>query len=74
MWAVKPANFIGRLTNRLGEPVIRRAVARAMKILGGEFVLGETIDEAVRRGEKLFTKKQIYLQSTLKRPTDWSYR
>ena len=59
-WAVKPANFIGRLTNRLGEPVIRRAVARAMKILGGEFVLGETIDEAVRRGEKLFTKKQIY--------------
>jgi RHH-type proline utilization regulon transcriptional repressor/proline dehydrogenase/delta 1-pyrroline-5-carboxylate dehydrogenase len=35
---------------RLGEPVIRTAVARAMKELGGQFVLGETIDAAVRRG------------------------
>lgn len=37
---------------RLGEPVIRRAVTRAMKEMGNQFVLGETIDEAVRRGQK----------------------
>ncbi|NBR89610.1 MAG: bifunctional proline dehydrogenase/L-glutamate gamma-semialdehyde dehydrogenase, partial [Rhodobacteraceae bacterium] len=35
---------------RLGEPVIRSAVARAMKELGQQFVLGQTIDEAIKRG------------------------
>ncbi len=35
---------------RLGEPVIRRAVARAMQELGAQFVLGETIKKAVRNG------------------------
>ena len=37
---------------RVGEPVIRNAVARAMKELGHQFVLGETIGEAVKRGQK----------------------
>lgn len=37
---------------RVGEPVIRTAVARAMKELGHQFVLGETIAEALKRGEK----------------------
>jgi RHH-type transcriptional regulator, proline utilization regulon repressor / proline dehydrogenase / delta 1-pyrroline-5-carboxylate dehydrogenase len=35
---------------RLGEPVIRAAVQRAMKEMGQQFVLGETIAEAIRRG------------------------
>lgn len=35
---------------RLGEPVIRIAVARAMRILGKQFVLGRTIKEAVAEG------------------------
>ena len=52
--------FLGKLTNRLGDPVIRKAVAQAMKIMGGEFVLGETIDQARKRGERLFGKDQIY--------------
>lgn len=37
------------LLDRVGEPVIRGAVAQAMKIMGEHFVLGETIDEAQRR-------------------------
>lgn len=37
---------------RLGEPVIRTAVGRAMKEMGRQFVLGETISEAVKRGKK----------------------
>lgn len=45
---------------RLGEPVIRRAVARAMKEMGNQFVLGETIDEAVRRGQKWENKGYTY--------------
>ncbi len=36
---------------RLGEPVIRAAVARAMKEMGRNFVLGETIDAALQRAE-----------------------
>ena len=35
--------------NRLGEPVIRKATLQAMKILGGQFVFGRTIGEALKR-------------------------
>jgi RHH-type transcriptional regulator, proline utilization regulon repressor / proline dehydrogenase / delta 1-pyrroline-5-carboxylate dehydrogenase len=38
-----------RAMNRLGEPVVRTATAQAMKILGGQFVFGRTIDEALKR-------------------------
>jgi RHH-type proline utilization regulon transcriptional repressor/proline dehydrogenase/delta 1-pyrroline-5-carboxylate dehydrogenase len=41
---------VRHLTARLGEPVLRAAVRRAMRILAGQFVLAETIEEAVRRG------------------------
>ncbi|MEO7564301.1 MAG: bifunctional proline dehydrogenase/L-glutamate gamma-semialdehyde dehydrogenase PutA [Sphingomicrobium sp.] len=40
---------VGRAVGRLGEPVIRKAVAEAMKILGRNFVFGRTIDEALKR-------------------------
>ncbi len=56
----EPVNFIEKMINRLGEPVIRRSVVRAMKILGGEFVLGETLEDARRRGKKFFGNEQIY--------------
>ncbi|WP_336985548.1 bifunctional proline dehydrogenase/L-glutamate gamma-semialdehyde dehydrogenase PutA [Altererythrobacter aquiaggeris] len=38
-----------RTVGRLGEPVIRKATLQAMKILGGQFVFGRTIDEALKR-------------------------
>ena len=37
---------------RLGEPVIRLAVERAIKEMGHQFVLGRTIKEAVERGHE----------------------
>ena len=37
--------------NRLGEPVIRKATLQAMRILGGQFVFGRTIDEALKRAQ-----------------------
>ena len=40
---------LGRAVGRLGEPVIRTAVGQAMKILGGQFVFGRTIEEALDR-------------------------
>ena len=38
---------------RLGEPVIRAAVARAMKEMGRQFVLGEDIGAAMKRAREL---------------------
>ena len=38
---------------RLGEPVIRTAVTRAMKEMGRNFVLGETIEKAMKRAREL---------------------
>ncbi len=43
-------SVLRRAVKRLGEPVIRRAVQRAMKELGHQFVLGETISQALTRG------------------------
>ncbi|WP_299196336.1 bifunctional proline dehydrogenase/L-glutamate gamma-semialdehyde dehydrogenase PutA [uncultured Erythrobacter sp.] len=40
-----------RTMNRLGEPVIRKATLQAMRILGGQFVFGRTIDEALKRAK-----------------------
>jgi RHH-type proline utilization regulon transcriptional repressor/proline dehydrogenase/delta 1-pyrroline-5-carboxylate dehydrogenase len=47
-----PLDLIARLTGRAGEPVIRSAMRRAMRILGAEFVLGRTIAEAIERGRE----------------------
>lgn len=41
---------------RLGEPVIRRAVARAMREMGAQFVLGESIEAALERAANMQAK------------------
>ncbi|MCW1955831.1 MAG: bifunctional proline dehydrogenase/L-glutamate gamma-semialdehyde dehydrogenase PutA [Roseobacter sp.] len=45
---------------RLGEPVIRTAVGRAMKEMGRQFVLGETIVGAMERAAKMEAKGYTY--------------
>ena len=45
---------------RLGEPVIRRAVARAMREMGRQFVLGETINDAMTRADVLQKRGYTY--------------
>ena len=45
---------------RLGEPVIRTAVTRAMKEMGRQFVLGETIVTAMKRATELEAKGYTY--------------
>ena len=45
---------------RMGEPVIRRAVARAMREMGRQFVLGETINDAMTRADVLQRKGYTY--------------
>jgi RHH-type proline utilization regulon transcriptional repressor/proline dehydrogenase/delta 1-pyrroline-5-carboxylate dehydrogenase len=41
-----------RLIARAGEPFVRQAVGAAMKMMGEVFVMGRTIDEAMRRMKK----------------------
>ncbi len=45
---------------RLGEPVIRTAVGRAMREMGRQFVLGETIEKAMKRAEGMQAKGFTY--------------
>ena len=46
-WA--SANWLAKLVHRVGEPAVRRATLQAMKILGGQFVLGRDICSALKR-------------------------
>ncbi|HEY3521047.1 MAG TPA: bifunctional proline dehydrogenase/L-glutamate gamma-semialdehyde dehydrogenase PutA [Rhodanobacteraceae bacterium] len=46
------AGAFKRLIARAGEPVIRLAVRRAMRIMGHQFVMGRTIEEALDRSRK----------------------
>ncbi len=43
--------FFAKLVSRSGEPVIRQAMTRAMRIMGRQFVMGRTIGEALKRAE-----------------------
>jgi RHH-type proline utilization regulon transcriptional repressor/proline dehydrogenase/delta 1-pyrroline-5-carboxylate dehydrogenase len=44
-----PRGFVARLAGRLGEPVMRAAFRHAMRIMGHQFVMGRTIEEALER-------------------------
>jgi RHH-type proline utilization regulon transcriptional repressor/proline dehydrogenase/delta 1-pyrroline-5-carboxylate dehydrogenase len=46
------ASVLKRLVSRAGEPFVRQAVGAAMRLMGEIFVMGRTIDEAIRRMEK----------------------
>ena len=53
-------NVLRRIVRRSGEPVIRQAVTQAMRILGKQFVMGRTIDEALQRAEPMEAKGYRY--------------
>ena len=47
-----PASILRRMVRKSGEPVIRQAAYAAMKLLGQQFVMGETIRDAIRRADR----------------------
>ena len=55
-----PSNVINRLVNKLSEPVIRKVMNQAMKIMGHQFVLGRNIKEALKRGRDFREKGYTY--------------
>ncbi|MGP6088904.1 bifunctional proline dehydrogenase/L-glutamate gamma-semialdehyde dehydrogenase PutA [Antarctobacter jejuensis] len=55
-----PARALRGLVKRLGEPVVRNAVGQSMKILGRQFVLGQTIEEGLKNAKPLEKKGYTY--------------
>ena len=55
-----PVGHLRGAIKRLGEPVIRSAVGRAMKEMGAQFVLGETIQSAMKRAARMEAKGYTY--------------
>ncbi len=55
-----PAHALRHAIKRLGEPVIRTATTRAMKEMGRQFVLGETINGAMKRAAGMEAKGYTY--------------
>ncbi len=54
------AAALTRLIARAGEPVIRRGVDLAMRMMGEQFVTGETIGEALKRSREMEAKGFAY--------------
>jgi len=47
-----PGRLVSRLVTRIGEPMVRGAMRQAMRIMGHQFVMGRTIEEALDRSLK----------------------
>ncbi|WP_134500431.1 bifunctional proline dehydrogenase/L-glutamate gamma-semialdehyde dehydrogenase PutA [Microvirga pakistanensis] len=56
-----PESILGQLTKRIGLPAVRTATRQAMRVMGNHFVLGQTIEEALKRATS--SKGRIYRYS-----------
>ena len=52
--------LLKKTVGRLGEPVIRRSMNIAMRVMGRQFVMGETIEDAVERAKSKEKKGYVY--------------
>ena len=55
-WQDEFGRIAGKLISRAGEPIIRQAMTHAMRIMGKQFVMGRTIDEALARARESESK------------------
>jgi RHH-type transcriptional regulator, proline utilization regulon repressor / proline dehydrogenase / delta 1-pyrroline-5-carboxylate dehydrogenase len=56
-----PESILGQLTKRLGLPAVRTATRQAMRVMGNHFVLGQTIEDALKRAGS--AKGRVYRYS-----------
>ena len=52
--------ILRNMVRRLGAPVIREAIKQAMRIIGGQFVMGESIEEAIEKRSECRQEFQRY--------------
>ncbi|MFT6926387.1 MAG: RHH-type proline utilization regulon transcriptional repressor/proline dehydrogenase [Psychromonas sp.] len=57
--------LLKKTLGRMGEPVIRKAMNIAMKVMGEQFVIGETITAAVKRAEEKERNGYVYSYDVL---------
>jgi len=55
-----PAQLLRKIAGRAGEPVVRTAMRQAMRIMGHQFVMGRTIEEALERSRRKNGRKYRY--------------
>ncbi|HET6629756.1 MAG TPA: bifunctional proline dehydrogenase/L-glutamate gamma-semialdehyde dehydrogenase PutA [Woeseiaceae bacterium] len=55
-----PAQVLKKIASRAGEPVVRTAMRQAMRIMGHQFVMGRTIDEALERSQSKNGRRYRY--------------
>ena len=53
-------SLLKKTMGRLGEPVIRKAMNIAMRVMGRQFVMGENIKDAVKRAEEKEQQGYVY--------------
>jgi len=53
-------SLLSRMAGRSGEPVIRTAIRQAMRIMGHQYVMGRTIEEAMKRADKKSNRRFRY--------------
>jgi RHH-type transcriptional regulator, proline utilization regulon repressor / proline dehydrogenase / delta 1-pyrroline-5-carboxylate dehydrogenase len=51
---------IGKLIGKSSEPVIKLAIRQAMRLMGGQFVMGRTIDEALKSAQSREHKPYLH--------------
>ena len=54
------SGLLNRTVKRLGEPVVRMAVKQSMREMGNQFVLGQTIEQALDRGRSEMKRGFLY--------------
>ncbi|HZD54028.1 MAG TPA: proline dehydrogenase family protein, partial [Woeseiaceae bacterium] len=55
-----PAQVLKKLASRAGEPVVRAAMRQAMRIMGHQFVMGRSIEEALARSRNRNGRRYRY--------------
>ena len=55
-----PGTFLSALVARIGEPIVRAVLKEAMQFIGHQFVLGQTIEDAVARSQKSENAQFLY--------------
>ena len=55
-----PGRALRALVRRMGEPLVRTAVGQSMKILGRQFVLGQTIEEGMKNAREWESQGYTY--------------
>lgn len=59
-WQGTAAHALGGLVHRLSEPVAREAIKAALRLAGRQFVMGQTIDEAIHHSQRGVAKGYCY--------------